>query len=259
MASLLPASARSPASAPNTPCIGDDCAALQALRPLDPMNGMMGSRYGVRRPPPPPPRPFVEPPPTPPPAAATEAPTPPAGRLDVASSPAQSAEKKTGHEAKAVERARRVWPSTSGKIVKVDVLNPETIRGRVMLVLGWMSHDLRDKPMPRMVTPRNDEDLPEIHREDIVVRCWQVYGAPFAMHRHDYPNSNSVQSKICDLTTLGLVRPRTTNTLSLTTRGWWWWRKALAVYGGSVSDPAASGLFEREAPAVSSGESSGAR
>ena len=180
-------------------------------------------------------------------------------RLDAASLPAQPAEKKTGHEPKAVERARRVWPSISGKSVKVDVLNPETVRGRVMLVLGWMSHDLRDKPMPRVVTPRNAKDLPEIHREDIVVRCWQVYGAPFAMHRHDYPNTNSVQSKISDLTTLGLVCARTTNTLSLTTRGWWWWRKALAVYGGSVSDPAASGLFEREAPAVSSGESSGAR
>jgi hypothetical protein len=162
-------------------------------------------------------------------------------------------------EAKALERARRVWPSISGKSVKVDVLNPETIRGRVMLVLGWMSHDLRDKPKPRMVTPRADEEMPEIHREDIVVRCWEVYGAPFAMHRHDFPNSGSVQPKISDLTALGLVRPRSTNTLSVTTRGWWWWRKAVAVYGGSVSDPTASGLFEREAPAVSSGGGSDAR
>jgi hypothetical protein len=141
----------------------------------------------------------------------------------------------------------------------VDVLNPETIRGRVMLVLGWMSHDLRDKPKSRVVTPRADEEMPEIHREDIVVRCWEVYGAPFAMHRHDFPNSGSVQPKISDLTALGLVRPRSTNTLSVTTRGWGWWRKAVAVYGGSTNDPAASGLFEREAPAVSSGGSSDVR
>lgn len=222
-----------------------------AWRPLDPMGGMMGSRYGSRRPTPVPAIP-------PPPLVAAPAPrfaSADAVILNPPPPPLATADPK----AKAVERARRVRPSVSGKRVKMDVLNPETIRGRVMLVLGWMSHDLRDKPVPRVVTPRNDEDLPEIHREDIVVRCWQVYGAPFAMHRHDHPNSNSVQSKLSDLTALGLVCARTMNTLSLTTRGWWWWRKALAVYGGSVSDPTASGLFEREAPAVSSDESSGAR
>lgn len=226
-----------------------------AWRPLDPMGGMMGSRYGSRRPTPPIlPAPVIAAPPPPPPPPAPAAPTP--ASADAAPpAPAPTADQ----EAKALERARRAWPSISGKSVKVDVLNPETVRGRVMLVLGWMSHNLRDAPKPRMVTPRGDEEMPEIHREDIVVRCWEVYGAPFAMHRHDFPNSNAVQSKISDLTALGLVRPRTTNTLSVTTRGWWWWRKAVAVYGGSVSDPAASGLFEREAPEVSSGASSDAR
>lgn len=93
-------------------------------------------------------------------------------------------------------------------------------------------------------------DLPSLSREDLAVECWRIYGAPFAMQRHDYPNVIATTSKITELIASGMLTCRAQGEVSLSRQGWRWWRRVMRENCG-LQVPEDSGLFDR---VVSSGD-----
>lgn len=229
---------KSPTLAPEAEAASRATAQSTVVRPLDPMGGMMGSRYGSRLPP----RPFIPrqtmpapPAPVEPPPAKTSAPPPETSSRPALAAPPQSKRKpekpRPGHKTNAS-------------------LNPLTVRGKVALVVGLLTHRHRTKGGKRNSAPTTAGDLPSLHREDVAVECWRIYGHSFAMQRHDYPNLNASLAKMAELVQSGMLAQRAVGEVSLTPKGWWWWRRTVREYGGEAVpgklEPEESGLFERD-------------